>query len=100
MSHDGQMFMDETEDVACIWRAEYSKRRRICTYGMDIFTRVEGDLWQREEEIHEEYAYTPEELAGYLEAAGFTDIKQFGNLSMRSPKEGEERIFFRARKGT
>jgi len=100
MSHDGQMFMDETEDAACIWRAEYSKRRRICTYGMDIFTRVEGDLWQREEEIHEEYAYTPEELTEYLEAAGFVDIKQFGNLSMRTPKEGEERIFFRARKGT
>ena len=42
--------------------------------------------------------YQPEELTEYLEAAGFTDIKQFGNLSMRAPKEGEERIFFRARK--
>lgn len=99
MGLDGQMFMDETEDVACIWRAEYSRRRRICTYGMDIFTRAEGDLWLREEEVHEEYAYTPEELVSYLEEAGFTDIRQFGNLSMRAPKPGEQRIFFRARKG-
>lgn len=95
---DGQLFMDESEDAACIWRAEYSKRRRICTYGMDIFTRVENGLWQREEEIHEEYAYTPEELVGYLEEAGFVDIRQFGDLKMRAPKEGEQRIFFRARK--
>ena len=95
---DGQLFMDENEDAACIWRAEYSRRRRICTYGMDIFTRVEGDLWQREEEIHEEYAYTPEELVRYLEQAGFVDIKRFGELSMRAPKEGAQRIFFRARK--
>lgn len=99
MGMDGQMFMDENEDAACIWRAEYSKRRRICTYGMDIFTRTEGNLWLREEEVHEEYAYTPEELVSYLEEAGFTDIRQFGNLSMRPPKPDEQRIFFRARKG-
>ena len=99
MGMDGQMFMDENEDAACIWRAEYSKRRRICTYGMDIFTRTEGNLWLREEEVHEEYAYTPEELVSYLEEAGFTDIRQFGNLSMRAPKLDEQRIFFRARKG-
>lgn len=98
MGLDGQIFMDETEDAACIWRAEYSKRRRICTYGMDIFTRAEGDLWRREEEVHEEYAYTPEELVSYLEEAGFTDIRQFGNRTMRAPREGEERVFFRARK--
>jgi len=96
---DGQMFMDENEQAACIWRAEYSPRRRICTYGMDIFTRAGGNLWRREEEVHEEYAYTPEELVRYLEEAGFEDIRQFGNLSMRRPKVGEERIFARGRKG-
>lgn len=95
---DGQLFMDESEDVACVWRAAYSSRRRICTYGMDIFTRAEGDLWRREEEVHEEYAYTPEELTDYLRQAGFVDIKQFGNLVMRPPRAGEERVFFRARK--
>lgn len=95
---DGQLFMDEREDVACIWRAEFSKRRRICTYGMDIFVRERGDLWRREEEVHEEYAYTPEELVQWLGEAGFCDVRQFGELSMRPPKPGEGRIFFRARK--
>ncbi len=95
---DGQLFMDENEESLCIWRAEYSKRRRICTYGMDIFTRAEGTLWHREEEIHEEYAYTPEELTHLLNQTGFQTIRQFGELTMRPPKEGEERIFFCARK--
>lgn len=95
---DGQIFMDEREDVTCIWRAEYAPRRRICTYAMDIFTCCGGELWRREEEVHEEYAYTPEELTEYLRRAGFVDIRQFGNLVMRAPKEGEDRIFFRARK--
>ena len=94
---DGQIFLDETEDTYCVWRAEYSRKRRICTYGMDIFRR-DGGHWQRGEEVHEEYAYTPEELEEYLRQAGFRDIKQYGDRTMRRPKQGEQRIFFAARK--
>ena len=94
---DGQMFMDETDDTYCVWRAEYSARRRICTYGMDLFFR-EGALWRREEEVHEEYAYEPQELTDYLHAAGFRDVKQYGELKLRPPKPGEGRIFLAARK--
>lgn len=98
MGLDGQLFMDETEDAACIWRAEYSRRRRVCTYGIDLFTRQESGLWRREEEVHEEYAYTPEELVGCLKEAGFVDIRQFGELTMRAPGKDAQRVFFRARK--
>ena len=95
---DGQLFMDEDEDACCIWRAEYSPRRRICTYGFDLFFRTENGLWDRMEEVHEEYAYEPEELEDMLRQAGFRQIKQYGELKMRRPAPGEERIFFAARK--
>ena len=96
---DGQVFLDETEDTYCVWRAEYSKRRRVCSYFMDLFRLdEETGLWERGEELHEEYAYTPEELVQYLTEAGFRDIRQYGNLKMRAPKQGEDRIFFVARK--
>ncbi len=95
---DGQMFIDETDDAYCVWRAEYSKRRRICTYGIDLFQREESGLWHRGEEMHEEYAYEPDELEEYLRAAGFKDIKRYGELKLRAPKAGEQRIFFAARK--
>lgn len=95
---DGQLFMDEGEDALCIWRADYSPRRRICTYEMDIFSREGNGLWRRASEVHEEYAYTPEELTGYLREAGFTDVRQFGERVMRAPRAGEMRIFFTARK--
>ena len=65
---------------------------------MDIF-RLDGQLWQRGGELHEEYAYTMEELTTYLEQAGFLQIKQYGELKLRPPKQGEQRIFFTARKG-
>ncbi len=97
-SLDGQMFIDETDETYCVWRAEYSKRRRICTYGMDIFRRERGDLWRRGGEEHEEYAYEPDELGESLRAAGLKNIKRYGELKLRAPKAGEQRIFFAARK--
>ena len=93
------MFLDETEDTYCVWRAEYSRRSRICAYFMDLF-RLDGETgqWVRGEELHRERAYTRQELTNYLQQAGFRDIKVYGNLKMRAPVDGEERIFFVARK--
>ena len=97
---DGQIFLDENEDSYCVWRADYSPRRRICTYGMDIFQLEESGLWSRWEEVHEEFAYEPAELEDLLRQAGFRQIKQYGELRMNAPKPGESRIFFAARKDT
>ena len=96
-SLDGELFLDETEDAYCVWRTEYDRRRKVCTYAMDVF-RQEGDLWRREEEVHEERAYTPEELTDLLKGAGFLDIRQYGDKKLRKPKAGEDRVFFTARK--
>lgn len=95
---DGQMFIDETDDAYCVWRAEYSPRRRICTYGMDIFRRGQGDVWFRGGEVHEEYAYETAELEEFLREAGFKRIRVYGDKKCRAPREGEERVFFVARK--
>jgi len=98
---DGQVFLDETEDAYCVWRAEYSRRSRICSYFMDIF-RLDPDSgqWDRGEELHEERAYTIPELTGFLERAGFRDIKVYGELKLRPPVPNEGRVFFVARKDT
>ena len=96
---DGQVFLDETEDTYCVWRAEFS--RRICTYFMDIF-RLDPSTgqWDRGEELHRERAYTVEELTSLLEGAGFVDVRTWGERKLRPPRPGEQRIFFTARKDT
>lgn len=95
---DGGIFLDETEDTYCVWRADYSRRSRLCTYGMDLFFQEENGLWRREEEVHQERAYQPEELTRLLDEAGFSSIRQYGDRKLRPPKPGEQRIFFTARK--
>lgn len=70
---DGQVFLDETEDTYCVWRAQYSKRSRICTYCMDIFRLNSETGAGTGNELHLERAYTIPELTGFLEQAGFRD---------------------------
>lgn len=95
---DGQIYLDEPDGLYCVWRGSYSPRRRVCTYGIDLFALQGDGSWHRTQECHEEYAYTMEELALWLEQAGFSTVRQYGNLRMTSPREGEDRVFFTAQK--
>jgi len=95
---DGQVFLDEDEDVYCVWRGEFDEQTNICSYDMDLFQRA-GQLWQRSFEEHQEYAYSVGQLVGYLKAAGFTSIRVFGDRKFCAPQPGEQRIYIKARKG-
>ena len=95
---DGQVFLDEDDDVYCIWRGEFDEKTNICSYGMDLFQR-RGKIWERSFEEHREYAYSREQLTEYLKAAGFTHIEVYADREFTAPREGEQRIYFKARKG-
>ena len=95
---DGQVFLDEDDDVYCVWRGEFDRETNICSYGMDLFQR-RGDIWERSFEEHREYAYSQEQLTGYLKAAGFTHIAVYADRKLTAPRAGEQRIYFKARKG-
>ena len=98
-SLDGQVFLDETEDSYCVWRAVYDKRHSLCRYGMDLFQQANDGLWERSFEEHVERAYTPAELSQWLTDAGFAQVERFANLRPEAPKADELRIFFAAKKG-
>ena len=95
---DGQVFLDEDDDVYCVWRGEFDEETNICSYGMDLFQR-QGAVWHRSFEEHREYAYSREQLTGFLKAAGFTHIEVYADRLFEAPRVGEQRIYFKARKG-
>ena len=95
---DGQIFLDEDDDVYCVWRGEFDRETNICSYGMDLFQR-RGNVWERSFEEHREYAYSARQLVGYLKAAGFTHIAVYADRLFESPRKGEQRIYIKARKG-
>lgn len=95
---DAQMYMDETEDSFCVWRTFFSEKTRVCTYQVDLFRRNEDDTWERDFEEHRERAWTVEELCLFLTDAGFEKISVTGDLTMKAPRDDEDRLIFRALK--
>ena len=91
---DGDIFVDEKEDVLCLWRADFDEELSAIVYGMDIFSLEKRGLWSRESEEHIEYAHTPEKLRALLEAAGF------GSVAVRHdcPQGDAGRIFITAKR--
>ena len=85
---DGGTFVDEDEDMLCLWRAEFDEEEQALVYGMDIFRR-KGKLWQRECEEHIEFVHEPEQLKQLLEECGFTDVQ----LLTDGPKHEDGRLY-------
>ncbi len=96
-SLDGEVFLDETDDVYCVWRAEFDKEENACHYGMDIFAR-EGKKWTRSREEHIEYAYEIHSLEKMLKEQGYADVSVYGDMTFEKPGESDKRIFMTAGK--
>lgn len=87
-SIDGEVFVDETEDMLCLWRADFDEGEGFMCYGMDIFSKT-GKLWRRESEEHIEYAHEPQMLEKLLADNGFVNIK----LCTDCPQGNDGRLF-------
>lgn len=90
-SLDGEIFVDETEDLLCLWRADFDEEEQAIVYGMDLFER-QGKLWRRSEEEHVEYAYEPEKLKAQLEALGYRNVRLIADC----PQKEQGRLFISA----
>ena len=100
MAFDGEMFLDETEDVCCLWRTEFLTEENLCFYGMDLFIREPGppERWRREREEHWEYGYRLRWLRARMEEIGFRDVRLYGDRRLTPPSRDEERVFITGRK--
>ena len=92
-SVDGSVSVDETEDMLCLWRAEFDTEENAICYRMDIFSKS-GSLWRRDSEEHIEYAHSPERLAELLEIAGFENVR----LCCDCPQSDGGRLFITAKR--
>lgn len=91
-SRSGEIFVDETDDCLCLWRADFDDDENCLCYGMDIFSK-QGRLWRRDSEEHLEYAHEPLMLKKLLEKAGFIDVKLYTDC----PQGDDGRMFITAK---
>ena len=89
---DGQVFLDETEDTYCVWRAEYHKG--LCTYYMDLFRRRGDKAWDRRGGLGPRRGPTAGGAAAGVPHAGGGGHPGLWEAPPRPPPAGEERAEF------
>ena len=91
---DGQVYLDEAEDVYCVWRTDF--RRQLLDYCVELFTLRSDGAWERETEYHRQRYYSVEQLTQWLDEAGFSQIRTYGGCKLRRPTDADGRIYFSA----
>lgn len=92
-SLDGQVFTDETDELLCLWRADFDEEENALVYGMDLFTLEPDGRYCREREEHVEFAHEPQLLTKLLQHAGFARVQ----ISDQGPQGELGRLFITAR---
>ena len=94
-SMDGSVSVDETDELFCLWRGRFDESAGALRYGMDIFERVEEDLYEHFEEEHTEYAHDAVAVMEELRRLGFIDVQTRSD----GPMAGPDRVFIQAKRG-
>ncbi|MGL5507043.1 MAG: class I SAM-dependent DNA methyltransferase [Paraclostridium sp.] len=94
----GNIFGENREDVAYLWKNYFDDEENLLEMELAFFIKDKDDKFNRFEEVHQQRAYTEEEIVELLQEAGFESIKVFGDFTFESPKEDAERIFFVCKK--
>lgn len=92
-----QVYADETDDMAWIWKNFYFPKIKQAEVRATFFVR-KGNAWERFDEIHAERGYTITELKKALRAAGFKVQNIYDCLKFVKPNRKSLRIAVVAKK--
>lgn len=90
------VFVFDTDEVYCVWQNTPAEDN-IVKISLDFFI-PEGENYYRITEEFSERAYTVQELEAMLAKAGFKVECVFGDMTLSSPKEDEQRLIVAVRK--
>ena len=71
----------------------HARRSRLLDYYVDIFSARADGAWERSFEEHRQRWYSVSELTEWLTAAGFGEIRVYGDCRLRAPNETDGRIY-------
>ncbi|MCK5125236.1 MAG: class I SAM-dependent methyltransferase [candidate division Zixibacteria bacterium] len=87
----GEVFADETKDLAWIWKNLYFPKAKTAEVHATFFVR-QGEIWERFEEVHSERGYTVTEMKRALKASGFKIVNVYDCLRFVKPDRKSMRI--------
>lgn len=85
-------------EIHSIWQHEYDRETRVSTLHLTFWEQPKsGEPSERFEEIHQERAYYPEEIARCLKTAGFTEVHFYQHGTFMKPGPNTMRMMMVAR---
>lgn len=88
------VFADETDDCAYIWRNYWDSERSLAHMELTLFFREQNGWYRRFTEEHQQRGWTVAELQGQLKRTGFRSIKVYEAFGKRPPRCTSERLQF------
>ncbi len=91
-------FVDETEDCFCVWEADWDPENRTTTIQMNLFDRLEDNLYNRQAEMICQKCWLPQELALWLQEAHFELLGVYDDYTQNAPGDTTQRLTYLCRK--
>ncbi|MBR6221668.1 MAG: class I SAM-dependent methyltransferase [Clostridia bacterium] len=95
----GAFYGEDRDGITYLWQNSMDEKSRVVTMDLTFFVETEGGLYRRFDERHRQRAHSQGEIVRWLEAAGFGDIRVYGDRTMNPPAPGDMRLHFTALRG-
>ncbi|MDO4518743.1 MAG: class I SAM-dependent methyltransferase [Eubacteriales bacterium] len=89
-----QTIAENREESSFIWENEYDPETKINTYELALFLQREDGLFEKAEEVHEQRAYSVEEIKACIASAGMNLVAMYDAYTLEPIREDSERITF------
>lgn len=90
-------FAENSDDASFIWENYYDEESKINEYDLTLYIQ-EGSQYSRYEELHEQRAYSVDEIKEMLKKANLELLHVYDAFTKDEVKADSERIYFVARK--
>ena len=90
------LLMQDTPRITYLWSNHFDKAARLVNMDLCFFIKAEDGRYDRLDERQTQRAHSMAEMAQWLQEAGFTAPKVYGEKDMSAPKEKEMRWHFAA----
>lgn len=90
---DGEVYFDDGDDASCIWKNTYDGVKSTLKMDVTLFVR-KGELFERFEETHVQYAHDADLIVSTAITAGFKNAKAVACFTDAALKGDEQRIQF------
>lgn len=92
------MHGENRDDISYLWQNYFDDEQNLIEMELAFFVKDANGKFDKFEEVHQQRAYTEDEIIESLQISGFTDIKVYGDFTFEKPKKDSERIFFICKK--